>query len=51
VTLREVEPAAAVRWMAETLGFAGATSAAEMLRRFDPDALPREPTTFTGVPG
>jgi hypothetical protein len=37
--------------MAETLGFAGATSAVEMLARFNPDALPREPTTFTGIPG
>jgi hypothetical protein len=35
--------------MAETLGFAGAASAGEMLERFDPDALPREPTTFSGV--
>jgi len=51
VTLREVEAGAAVRWMAETLGFAGATSAAEMLERFDPDALPREPTPFAGIPG
>jgi glutamyl-tRNA synthetase len=51
VTLRDVDPAAAVGWMAETLGFAGATSAVEMLARFNPDALPREPTTFTGIPG
>ena len=49
VTLREVEPAAAVRWMAATLGFEGATSAAEMLERFDPGALPRAATRFAGV--
>jgi glutamyl-tRNA synthetase len=49
VTLREVDPAAAVRWMAATLGFEGATSAAEMLERFEPAALPREPTRFRGI--
>ena len=49
MTLREVDPAAAVRWMAGTLGFEGATSAAEMLERFDPGALPREPTVFRGI--
>jgi glutamyl-tRNA synthetase len=49
VTLREVAPDAAVRWMARTLGFEGAETAAEMLERFDPDALPREPTRFTRV--
>jgi glutamyl-tRNA synthetase len=49
VTLREVEPAGAVRWMADTLGLAGATTAAEMLARFDPGALPREPTVFRGI--
>jgi glutamyl-tRNA synthetase len=49
VTLREVDAGAAVRWMARSLGFAGASSAAEMLKAFDPARLPREPTTFTGV--
>jgi glutamyl-tRNA synthetase len=49
VTLREVEPTTAVRWMAGTLGLEGATSAAEMLERFDPERLPREPTRFAGV--
>ncbi|MEO8687213.1 MAG: tRNA glutamyl-Q(34) synthetase GluQRS [Solirubrobacteraceae bacterium] len=48
VTLRGVDPGAAVRWMAGTLGFEGATSSAEMLERFDPAALPREPTVFPG---
>jgi glutamyl-tRNA synthetase len=46
VTLRSVEPAAALAWMAESLGMAGARSAAEMLERFDPAALPHEPTVF-----
>ena len=49
VTLREVAPDAAVRWMARTLGFEGAESAAELLERFDPARLPREPTRFTRV--
>ena len=49
VTLREVDAGAAVRWMARSLGFEGAGSAAEMLEAFDPARLPREPTTFTGV--
>jgi glutamyl-tRNA synthetase len=49
VTLREVDPGAAVRWMADSLGLHSATSAAEMLARFDPDALPRDPTVFRGV--
>ena len=49
VTLRELDAADAVRWMAATLGFAGARSAEEMLARFDPRALPREPTRFAGL--
>jgi glutamyl-tRNA synthetase len=49
VTLREVAPEAAVRWMASSLGFEGAETAAEMLAAFDPARLPREPTTFAGV--
>jgi len=49
VTLREVDAADAVRWMARTLGFEGASTAVEMLERFDPARLPREPTRFTGV--
>jgi glutamyl-tRNA synthetase len=47
VTLRDVSPDAAVRWMARSLGFEGASSAAELLAGFDPARLPREPTTFT----
>ncbi len=49
VTLREVAAADAVRWMARTLGFEGATSAAEMLEAFDPARLPRAPTRFAGI--
>jgi glutamyl-tRNA synthetase len=49
VTLRDVDAGAAVRWMARSLGFSGASSAAEMLEAFDPARMPREPTTFTGV--
>jgi glutamyl-tRNA synthetase len=45
VTLREVPPVRAVSWMAESLGLQGQT-AAELLDGFDPDALPREPTTY-----
>jgi glutamyl-tRNA synthetase len=49
VTLREVDARTAVRWMARSLGFERASTAAEMLGAFDPARLPREPTTFTGV--
>jgi glutamyl-tRNA synthetase len=45
VTLREVPPAAALRWMAASLGLHGATPA-EMLDGFDPAALPRDPATY-----
>jgi glutamyl-tRNA synthetase len=48
VTLGDVDPAAAVRWMAATLGMDGATSAAAMLERFDPETLPREATRWHG---
>jgi glutamyl-tRNA synthetase len=48
VTLDELDPDAAVRWMATTLGMDGATSAAEMRERFDPAALPRAATRWTG---
>ena len=49
VTLRDVEPAAALRWMAQTLGLSRGSSPREMLEWFDPSALPREPTRFSGV--
>jgi glutamyl-tRNA synthetase len=46
VTLDRVHPEAALRWMAATLGMAGAGSAAAMLDGFDPAALPRAPTRW-----
>jgi glutamyl-tRNA synthetase len=49
VTLRDVPPAEAVRWMARTLGLPEATRAPELLDAFDPDRLPVEPTVFTGI--
>jgi glutamyl-tRNA synthetase len=45
VTLREVAPAAALAWMAASLGLRGATPR-ELLAGFDPGALPREPTVL-----
>jgi glutamyl-tRNA synthetase len=45
VTLREVAPAAALRWMAASLGLTGSTPR-EMLEGFDPARLPREPSTY-----
>jgi len=48
VTLDDLDAGAAVRWMARTLGMDGAGTAAEMLERFDPAALPRVPTRWTG---
>jgi len=44
-------PADALAWMAHSLGLAApgeAVDAALLLACFDPDALPREPTTFAG---
>ena len=48
VTLGELDARAAVRWMAATLGMEGAATADEMRERFDPAALPREPTRWRG---
>ena len=48
VTLRDVDPQAAVAWMGRTLGLAGA-SPREMLSAFDPARLPRTATRFEGV--
>jgi glutamyl-tRNA synthetase len=45
VTLREVAPAAALAWMAASLGLRGGTPR-ELLAGFDPGALPREPTVL-----
>jgi glutamyl-tRNA synthetase len=49
VTLREVQPGAAVRWMARTLNLPPASSAPELLSAFDPERLPGEPTVFSGL--
>jgi glutamyl-tRNA synthetase len=46
VTLDRMHPEAALRWMAATLGMAGAGTPATMLERFDPAALPRTPTRW-----
>jgi glutamyl-tRNA synthetase len=46
VTLRDIDPGDAVAWMAVSLGLGAARTAADLLERFDPDALPREPTPF-----
>lgn len=45
VTLREVSPAAALGWMAASLGLSGA-SPRELLAGFDPARVSREPTTY-----
>jgi glutamyl-tRNA synthetase len=46
VTLREVAPAAAVAWMARSLGLPPAATARELLPAFDPRTLPHEPTVY-----
>src|SRR5829696_3956063 len=48
VTLEELDARAALRWMAATLGMEGTATAEEMRERFDPAALPREPTRWRG---
>jgi glutamyl-tRNA synthetase len=45
VTLDDVDPAAALRWMGASLGLSGETPRA-MLAGFDPARLPAEPTTW-----
>jgi glutamyl-tRNA synthetase len=47
VTLREIEAAEAVQWMAGSLSLHG-TTAYDLLDRFDPDRLPRAPTIWAG---
>src|SRR4051794_23368684 len=46
VTLREVPADDAVAWMASSLGMPPARRAVDLLRAFDPAALPREPTVI-----
>jgi glutamyl-tRNA synthetase len=50
VTLDELDPRAAVRWMAATLGMPAAETAAELRDVFDPAKLPRAPTRWAGLP-
>jgi glutamyl-tRNA synthetase len=49
VTLDDIDPRDAVRWMARTLGMPEADTAADLLPAFDPVAVPREPTRWSGV--
>jgi glutamyl-tRNA synthetase len=50
VTLDDVPPAVALRWMAGSLGLdAAPRSPHELLEGFDPSRLPRDPTVFTGA--
>ncbi len=48
VTLHDVDPVAARRWMTRSLGLPDAP-ARELLGAFDPARLPREPVRFTGA--
>jgi glutamyl-tRNA synthetase len=48
VTLREVTPHAALRWMAASLGLPEPARARDLLGAFRPEALPRQPTLFAG---
>jgi glutamyl-tRNA synthetase len=50
VTLDDLDARAVLRWTAATLGMEGAATADEMRERFDPAALPREPTRWAGLP-
>jgi glutamyl-tRNA synthetase len=48
VTLQELDPLVARRWMTRSLGLPDAPPA-ELVEGFDPDALPREPVRFDGT--
>ena len=48
VTLDQLDPGAALRWMAATLGMEGATTVAELRARFEPGTLPRAATRWRG---
>ena len=48
VTLDDLDPAQALRWMAGTLGFPEASTAAELCAAFDPARLPHAPTRWAG---
>jgi len=49
ITLRELDAARTVEWMARSLRLGTARSAPELLGRFDPAALLNEPAIYTGV--
>jgi glutamyl-tRNA synthetase len=49
VTLRGVPAAAALAWMARSLGLPEGVPARELVAAFDPAALPREPTVLDGA--
>jgi glutamyl-tRNA synthetase len=46
VTLRDVEPAAALRWMAASLGLPEPRAPGDLIDAFDPARLPRSPTVW-----
>jgi glutamyl-tRNA synthetase len=46
VTLREVAPADALRWMEASLGLPAAEDPHELIAAFDPATLPRTPTVY-----
>ena len=48
VTLDQLDPGAALRWMAATLGMEGATTVGELRARFEPGTLPRAATRWRG---
>ena len=48
VTLQDLDPLAARRWMARSLGLPD-VAPREMIEAFDPDRLPREPIRFSGT--
>ena len=47
VTLRELSPAAALAWMARSLGLPERRHPRQLLEDFDPGALPRAPTVWS----
>jgi len=48
VTLQDLDPLTARRWMARSLGLPD-VEPSEMIDAFDPDELPREPIRFSGT--
>jgi glutamyl-tRNA synthetase len=50
ITLRELDAARALEWMARSLRLGTARSAPELLGRFDPSALLDEPAIYPGAP-